>query len=207
MKLTKYICVLVAVGLASVTGAEEKKGAGDWAQWGRDSSKNMFSPSKNIPSDISAGEESGGEIDVKTATNAKWIVKLGDQAYGTPTISGGRVFVGTNNNNPRNPKIEGDRGVVMAFDEKSGKFLWQLTVPKLPSGQVNDWEFLGICSSPTIEGKYGYVVTNRAEVIKFDTAGLSDGNDGPFKEEGKYMAGGLDGIAKGTAKAVEVGDT
>ncbi|NOX99192.1 MAG: PQQ-binding-like beta-propeller repeat protein, partial [Verrucomicrobia bacterium] len=38
-------------------------------------------------------------------------------------------------------------------------------------------------------------------------AGLSDGNDGPFKEEGKYMAGGLDGIAKGTAKAVEVGDT
>lgn len=198
----------MSIGAISVIGEEAKKGVNDWAQWGRDGSKNMSSSAKNIPTDISAGEElDNGEIDVKTATNAKWIVKLGDQSYGTPTISGGRVFVGTNNNNPRNPKIEGDRGVVMCFDEKSGKFLWQLTVPKLPSGQVNDWEFLGICSSPSIEGKYGYVVTNRAEVIKFDTAGMSDGNDGPFQDEGKYMAGGLDGISKDTAEAVEVGET
>lgn len=194
--------------MVTAMGGEEKKAASEWPQWGHDSSKNMYSPERNIPSDISAGEEAAdGEIDLKTAKNAKWVVKLGDQAYGTPTVSGGRVFVGTNNSNPRNPKIEGDRGVVMCFDEPTGKFLWQLTVPKLPSGQVNDWEFLGICSSPSIEGKYGYVVTNRAEVIKFDVAGLGDGNDGPFKEEGKYMAGGLDGIAKGTAKAVEAGET
>jgi outer membrane protein assembly factor BamB len=194
--------------MVAAIGGEEKKAASEWPQWGHDNSKNMHSPERNIPADISAGEEAGdGEIDLKTAKNAKWIVKLGDQSYGTPTVSGGRVFVGTNNSNPRNPKIEGDRGVVMCFDEQTGKFLWQLTVPKLPSGQVNDWEFLGICSSPSIVGKYGYVVTNRAEVIKFDTAGLSDGNDGPFKEEGEYMAGGLDGVAKGTAKAVEVGGT
>ncbi len=213
MKLRKFTpgltvaCCLSAICINQSIG-EDKKSGSEWAQWGRDSSKNMMSPEKNIPSDISAGDElDNGEIDLKTATNAKWVVKLGDQSYGTPTISGGRVFVGTNNNNPRNPKIEGDRGVVMTFDEKTGKFLWQLTVPKLAAGKVNDWEFLGICSSPTIEGKYGYVVTNRAEVIKFDVAGLSDGNDGPFKDEGKYMAGGLDGIAKGNAEAVEVGET
>ncbi|MCF6310816.1 MAG: PQQ-binding-like beta-propeller repeat protein [Verrucomicrobiales bacterium] len=213
MKSPSFYYVLFAMSFSWLVyhqsaDAEDKTGAADWGQWGHDSSKNMVSPEKNIPVDISAGDElDDGNIDVKTATNAKWIVKLGDQSYGTPTVSGGRVFVGTNNANPRNAKIEGDRGVVMCFDEKSGKFLWQLTVPKLPSGKVNDWEFLGICSSPTIVGKYGYVVTNRAEVIKFDTAGLSDGNDGTFQEEGKYMAGGLNGIAKGTAKAVAVGDT
>jgi len=208
MKLTKLIFGLTAVGLIPASGEEEKKTDAEWPQWGHNSSKNMVSPAKNIPSDFSAGEENAdGEIDIKTAKNAKWIVKLGNQAYGTATISGGRVFVGTNNENPRNPEIKGDRGVVMCFDEKSGKFLWQLTVPKLPSGKVNDWEFLGICSSPSIEGKYGYVVTNRGEVIKFDTLGLSDGNDGPFEDEGKYMNGGLDGIAKGTAKALEAGPT
>ncbi|MFK5921631.1 MAG: PQQ-binding-like beta-propeller repeat protein [Verrucomicrobiota bacterium] len=213
MKLTQLLSLIPAVAFLFAGGsyiirAAEKENGAEWTQWGHDGSKNMVSPEKNIPSDISAGDElDNGDIDVKTATNAKWIVKLGDQSYGTPTISGGRVFVGTNNNNPRNPKIEGDRGVVMCFDEKSGKFLWQLTVPKLPTGKVNDWEYLGICSSPTIAGKYGYVITNRAEVIKFDTAGMSDGNDGPFKDEGKYMAGGLDGIAKGTAEAVETGET
>lgn len=189
------------------TASSKGEESGEWTQWGRDSSKNMVSPAKDIPSDISAGDEVGdGEIDVKTAKHAKWIVKLGSQAYGTPTVSGGRVFVGTNNEEPRNPKIIGDRGILMCFDEATGDFNWQLVVPKLGAGKVSDWEFLGICSSPTIDGKYGYVVTNRGEVIKFDTYGLSDGNDGPFKEEGKYMGGGIEGVNKGTAEAVELGE-
>ncbi len=188
--------------------AEGKQVVGEWPEWGRDSSKNMASPEKNIPFDISAGEElENGEIDVKTAKNAKWIVKLGSQSYGTPTIASGRVFVGTNNEEPRNPKIIGDRGVVMCFDEATGEFNWQLTVPKLGAGKVSDWEFLGICSSPTIEGKYGYVVTNRGEIIKFDIYGMSDGNDGPFQDEGKYMNAGLDGLKNESIEAAEVGPT
>lgn len=211
MKLTKLIlglgvaCLLFVVYTDHTIG-DTKKVTRGWPQWGRDGSKNMMSPEKDIPSDISAGEElANGEIDLKTAKNAKWVVKLGSQSYGTPTISEGRIFVGTNNEEPRNPEIIGDRGVVMCLDEETGKLSWQLTVPKLGAGKVSDWEFLGMCSSPTIQGKYGYVVTNRGEIVKFDTYGMSDGNDGPFKEEGKYMAGGLDGMA--TAEAVKVGPT
>src|SRR4051812_1647789 len=37
----------------------------------------------------------------------KWKEQLGSRAYGGPTIAGGKVFVGTNNDNPRNKR---DRG-------------------------------------------------------------------------------------------------
>lgn len=60
--------------------------------------------------------------------------------------------MGTNNESPRDPKHQGDRGVVMCFNEADGKFLWQLVVPKLGAGKVSDWEFLGVCSTPTVDG-------------------------------------------------------
>ena len=80
-----------------------------------------------------------------------WKADLGSRSYGGPVVSGGKVYVGTNNENPRNKRdtkpdpcmpgkmIPIDRGVLMCFDEKTGKFLWQAVHPKLPSGQVNDW--------------------------------------------------------------------
>jgi len=43
----------------------------------------------------------------------------------------------------------------MCLDEKTGELLWQLVIPKLPSGKVNDWENLGLLSSPTVEGDRG----------------------------------------------------
>jgi hypothetical protein len=76
---------------------------------------------------------------------------------------------------------------LFCLDEKTGELLWQLVVPKLKSGKVNDWENLGLLSSPKVEGKYVYLVTSRCEVICLDINGLADGNDGPFKDEGKYM--------------------
>jgi outer membrane protein assembly factor BamB len=77
------------------------------------------------------------------------------------------------------------------LDEKTGELNWQFSVPKLEAGKVSDWEYLGICSSILLDGKYGYVVTNRGEIICLDTYGMSDGNDGPFQEEKKYWVGGL----------------
>ena len=62
-------------------------------------------------------------------------------------------------------------------------------MPKLGTGKVSDWEFLGICSSPTVEGDRVYLVTNRCEVMCLDVNGMADGNDGPFTDEGQYMAG------------------
>ena len=162
-----------------------------WPQWGRDGTRNMVSSATGLPSDFHPGEFIGvtDEIDSATSRNVKWIAKLGSQSYGNPTVAGGRVFIGTNNDTPRDPRYQGDRSCVYALDEETGEFLWQLNIPKLGTGKVSDWEYLGICSSPAVEGDRVYLVTNRCEVMCLDADGLADGNDGPFKDEGAYAAG------------------
>lgn len=178
-------------------------GGGDWKAWGRDSANNMASSAEGVSIDITSGEV-GDDGEVTGAKGARWVAKLGSQAYGTPTVHQGRVLVGTNNEEPRLESVQGDRGIVMSFDEQSGEFQWQLSIPKLGAGKVSDWEFLGICSSVLLDGKYGYVVSNRGEILCIDLYGQSDGNDGPFKDEGKYMAGGLEKLNE--AEPVEVGE-
>jgi outer membrane protein assembly factor BamB len=121
--------------------------------------------------------------DVKTKKNIKWKADLGTQSYGNPVIGDGKVFVGTNNDVPKNPEIKGDKGVLMCFRESDGKFLWQAVTDKLASS-ANDWPDVGICSSPLVEGKRLYYVTNRGELVCLDTEGFTDGqNDGPYKDE------------------------
>ena len=172
--------------LAAATLAGPLARATDWPMWGGSPTRNMVSSGKGLPApeEISTGKflPKSETIDPKSTKNVRWISKLGSQAYGSPVVAGGRVYLGTNNETPRDPKQTGDRGVLMCFDEKSGEFLWQLLVPKLGSGKVSDWEYVGICSSPAIEGDRGYVVTNRGEVVCFDVKGLADGNQGMIDE-------------------------
>jgi outer membrane protein assembly factor BamB len=180
----------VAAALAACALPITVKGA-DWPFWGRDASRNMVSAEKGLPTAFDAGRYKGSteEIDMATTKNVKWVVKLGSQSYGNPTVAGGKVYIGTNNESPRDPKLTGDRAVLMCLDEKTGKFLWQLAIPKLGTGKVSDWEFLGLCSSPSVEGDRVYIVTNRCEVVCLDVNGLANGNDGPYQDEGKYLAG------------------
>jgi|CXWL01.1.fsa_nt_gi outer membrane protein assembly factor BamB len=122
--------------------------------------------------------------DVVTGRNVKWVAGLGSQTYAGPVVVGGRVYVGTNNEGKKNPKLTGDRGVVMAFDAATGALSWQATHPKLEAGRVNDWPLQGICSTPYVDGQYVYYVSNRAEVVAADVEGFRDGeNDGPFATE------------------------
>jgi outer membrane protein assembly factor BamB len=146
----------------------------DWPMWGGTPARNMVSPLKGLPT----------EWDVKTKKNVKWVAALGSQSYGNPVVAGGKVFVGTNNEGMRDPKQAGDRGVVMAFRESDGEFLWQITHEKLAAGRVNDWPYQGIASSPLVEGDRMYYVSNRAELMCLDTEGFRDGeNDGPVTDE------------------------
>lgn len=172
-------------------------GAHDWAVWGGSWSRNMVSPEKNPITDFEPGKKVKGkdEIDMATAKNLKWVARLGSQSYGTPVISQGLVLLGTNNENPRDSKYTGDRSVVLALDEKTGEMVWQMPSPKLGTGKVSDWEFLGICSTPAVEGKYVYVPTNRCEVVCLDLNGLKDGNQG-FQDEAKYYSNATDKIDK-----------
>src|SRR5438128_12120583 len=75
----------------------------------------------------------------------------------------------------------------MCFDEKTGKFLWQLVVPKREEDVYFDWPNSGISSSATVEGDRVYVVSNRGEVLCLDAQGMANGNDGPFREEAAHM--------------------
>ncbi len=158
--------------------ATTKHITGDWPMWGGDPSRNMINLTTPVSIDFEpALEAAKGKKIVYTA-------RLGSQTYGNPVIASGRVFVGSNNGGEYRPKHKGDRGTVLCFDEKTGKFLWQLTREKLPQGRVNDWPEQGICSTPCVEGKRMWVVTNRCEVMCIDIEGFyDDENDGPYKEE------------------------
>ena len=164
--------------------------AGEWPMWGGRPDRNMRADAKGIPDDIVSGKflPKSETIDPKSTKNVRWIAKLGSQTYGSPVVAGGRVYVGTNNESPRDPTQTGDRGNMMVFDEKTGEFLWQLIIPKVGAGKVSDWEFVGLCSSPAIDGDRGYVVSNRGELICFDVKGLKDGNQGPFMDEAKFSS-------------------
>lgn len=171
--LAMALAVVVSTPLYRFVGLADSQG-GDWPMWGGSPERNMVSKIKGLPTDW----------DVAKKTNVKWGSTLGSQSYGNPVVAGGHVYVGTNNEGLRDPRQPGDRGVIMAFRESDGEFLWQLTHEKLAAGRVNDWPYQGIASSPLVEGDRLYYVSNRCELICADTEGFRDGeNDGPYKDE------------------------
>lgn len=204
--MKKPTLIMLAAALA-VAGLH----AGDHPQWGGQNSRNMVSDEKGLPVEMNPGKKLGPkaapkaagrlrpdaqeanaapgaeDIDMSTTKNCLWAAKLGSQTYGSPIIADGKVYIGTNNESPRNGAHVGDRGIMMCFEEKTGKFLWQLVSPKMGTGKVNDWEYLGICASPTIVGDRGYMPGNRCQIICFDTAGMANGNQG-MQDEAAFMA-------------------
>src|SRR5262249_8829695 len=123
---TSFSIYLVAIFMNFTVRAE------DWPEWGGKPMRNMYSPAKGLQDSFGKIEFKQGteEVDAAKVKNVKWVARLGSQSYGNVTVAKGKVFVGTNNENPRDPKHTGDRSILMVFDEKTGKFLWQLVVPK-----------------------------------------------------------------------------
>jgi outer membrane protein assembly factor BamB len=160
--------------LLSIVGWSNDLPATDIGMFGGTPSRNMVSSETNLPE----------RWDTETGLNVKWTAALGSQSYAGPLVVGGQVYVGTNNEGLRNPKLTGDRGVLLAFRESDGGFLWQAAHPKLEAGRVNDWPMQGVCSTPYVEGNRLYYISNRCEVVCADTEGFRDGeNDGPYKDE------------------------
>jgi outer membrane protein assembly factor BamB len=134
-----------------------------------------------------------GEWDSSEAKNIKWVARLGSQTYGNAVVSGGKVFIGTNNSGgwlQRYPSNV-DLGCLLCFDVETGKFLWQHSSEKLPTGRVHDWPLQGICCASYVEGDRIWFVTSRGEVRCLDTQGFHDGeNDGPYQQEEKLLEAG-----------------
>ncbi len=146
---------------------------GDWNQWGGSPVRNNTPEGKNIPTDWKVGEidEDTGVWKKETSKNIKWVARLGSKSNGNAVVANGKVFIGTNNGGgylKRYPSSV-DLGVLLCFNEADGKFLWQDSSEKLPTGRVNDWPLEGICSTPLIEGHRLWYVTSRGEVKCLDT--------------------------------------
>lgn len=150
------VLLLVSLGICDApTG-------GDWPMFGGSPGRNMVNlVAKNMPTEWAVEK---GEL-----RNIKWVAQIGNKAYGGPVISGGKVFVGTNNASPRDKAIKGPKAVVMCFAEADGKFLWQIA-HDIPPGEIfKDAVAQGLCSTPAVDGKRLYYVTPGCELMCADT--------------------------------------
>ena len=171
--------------------------AGDWPQWGGGRQRLMVSDETNLPDSFLPGERKRNELgfDLSDSKDVLWAARLGSKTYGSPTISNGRVYVGTNDDSVDDPRFQPTAGgVLLCLDEATGDPIWRLIVPKLEIDRTKvseDFEDmnLGICSTATIDGDRVYIVTGRCEVLCLDVHGMANGNDGPFKDEAQFFVG------------------
>lgn len=179
-----------AVLLGLVLAATAAAPAADRPQWGERLSRNMVSDEKGLPDSFDPGKPGPGseEIDPATTRNVRWAVRLGSQTNASPVVAGGKVYVGMNQEKPRDSRFDSARAVLLCLAEADGKTLWQLAVPKLTRPKWGDWFTVGVSSTPTVEGDRVYLVTNRCEVVCLDAAGMANGNDGPYADEARHMA-------------------
>lgn len=184
--------VLVAATLIAVSAPASR--AADWPQWGGRNERNFVSDERGLPAGFSRG--SGTNLAEGAAfeppKNLRWTAPLGSMTYSTPAVSRGRIFIGSNDQRLQDDRIlRTSGGLMLCLDEKSGRVLWQLPMPKLKTANKlfnYDDLSLGVCSSPVVDGDRVFVVSSRGEVLCLDVRGQENGNDGPFKDEGAYLA-------------------
>ncbi len=144
---------------------------------------------------VSEGHSLPPTFDRETGTHIRWVAPLGDVAFGSPTVSAGRVFVGTNLAALRDDsRFQGQKGgVLLCLDTQTGARLWHLVSPVRTEGFPPHTHMIhqrwGIASSPAVLGDRVYVVTNGDDLLCLDVNGLGNGNDGPFQDEAHFMAG------------------
>ena len=173
-RFTSYLFVafVAANGLGGRAWAEDRP------QWGERHSRNMVSGETGLPDSFNP----------ETGEHVKWSVSLGGNAYGTPVVARGKVLIGANNIEPRDPRHQDDRGVLLCLDEADDSLDWQLVVPRIADDKYKDWPMIAMSSPPTVEGDRVYTVTNRFELVCLDLNGLANGNDGTYQDEGRHMA-------------------
>jgi outer membrane protein assembly factor BamB len=186
----------VLVVLFSLMLTADVRGA-DWPRWCGHDDGNMVCSETNLPESFVPGRKApkGSTINMATTKNVKWVAKLGSNAYGNTTVADGRVYVGTDDltlsEDSRFSRTRG--GLLKCFDEETGALAWQLATPVRRKGMHPEIHFghqhLGVCSSPTVEDGRVYIVGSAGDVLCLDAEGQANGNDGPFQDEGKYMAG------------------
>jgi outer membrane protein assembly factor BamB len=180
--LPVFAVLLVAV--VALPAPVPKQKLTSWAMLGGTPGRNMANPDAGtLPDDFHPEDDK----------QILWKAELGSLSYTQPVVAGGRVFVGTDNKHPRNERdtkivdgktVPNDRGVLMCFNAKDGKFLWQAVhdtmSDKFPCGE---WLRNRIAITPVVDGDRVYYLTSRNEVVCADVAGFADGNQGDQTEK------------------------
>ncbi|MFO0808816.1 MAG: PQQ-binding-like beta-propeller repeat protein [Gemmataceae bacterium] len=181
--MSRAWCSLVLAAAAAATMVSPAQEP-SWPMYGGSPARNMVNLiDRNVL----------GTIGAEKGPPRLWKAALGSRCYAQPVVAGGKVYVGTNNQVPRNPrdtrvrkdgKTEPiDKSILMCFEAATGRFLWQHVNDKLETGVVNDWPNEGVCSIPTVEGDRVFYVSNRCTVVCLDANGFSDGNQGVQDEK------------------------
>jgi outer membrane protein assembly factor BamB len=168
---TTGVCLLGAIFTAPPAPAA------DWPQWCGTDGKNMVSPERGLPESFVPGEKRSKEasIDRATAKNVQWGVKVCDALYSSPSVAGGKIFIGG---------LEAHDGVFTCLDAASGKILWRWKAPPREAPrEINGFAIgireiphqLGVCSTAAIDGDRAYFVSNRFQVVALDVAGQPPG--------------------------------
>src|SRR4051812_31462976 len=104
-----WICLflsMTSLAFAGETNPLPVASQRSWPMFGGSPTRNMVNPfEKNLPTDWSVEE---GKF-----RNIRWVAELGKKTFGSPVIAQGKVFVGTNNANPRDQNLLGHRAVLM----------------------------------------------------------------------------------------------
>jgi len=168
--------------------------AADWPQWGGRNTRNFAGDERPLPASFRPDrtETTNGVQTHIPGEHLKWSAPLGTQAYVTPAVAQGRVFIGANDAKVDTTRFTKTKGSVFdCLDEATGTRLWRLVIPRMrtQNKQFNyDDMNLGLCSSPTVDGDRVYIMGSRGDVLCLDVRGQADGNAGPFTDEGRYMA-------------------
>jgi outer membrane protein assembly factor BamB/HEAT repeat protein len=108
--------------------------------------------------------------DTTSGRNIVWSVELGNETYGRPVVVGDVVYVGTDNARHMNSAYQEEAGVLMAFQAKDGKFLWQDVTPRVERG-LREFLLPSTTSAPYVEGNRLYYVTSECQLRCLDQEG------------------------------------
>lgn len=147
--------VAAVLALLPVSGWAE-----DWSQWRGRHDRNGVSNEIGLPDRF---EETSDKPAGTHLQNVKWVARLGAGAFGSPVVSGGKVFIGGSINYENS-------AILWCFRESDGRMLWRMRSPFWPNLVNRTW---GICSTPTVEGNRVYLLGHHGEVLCLDANGLA----------------------------------
>ena len=174
-QLNRFSSQLAAAAMTCVLAAGTAAAAeGDWPQWGGTNQRNMANTTvTGLPTTFDPGKYKAGteEVDLATTKNIQWVAKLGSQTYGNPVIAGGRVYVGTNNESPRDPQHVGDRVVLMRriqdIRTSERRFYQKITDIYATSIDYDPTQEVSLLFFKTVQNKVHWAITGQtaAEIV------------------------------------------